>query len=85
MPDRLTGTVSRVIDGDTFELAVTDASHATRSDYKDTERVRMVSFSPPDPDSEFSIAGSLPGRPVTCTIHSRDPYGRLIADVEVGR
>lgn len=90
MADIIEGPVTRVIDGDTFEMRVTHVGESNEyDDYNQYERIRIADTDAPELGTlQGSIARSqlqraLQGKIVRCTVLTRDCYRRIIANVKV--
>ena len=87
--DVIWGQVIEVIDGDTFEVDVTDESDANKYDYDEQETVRIRGVDAPElPDQQGRLAkeyleNRILGYEVELHVHARDAYRRLVADVLV--
>lgn len=89
MLDQIRGKVSRIIDGDTFDINVSHFNTNNRYKYNSNERIRIAGFN----SKELGSAGGLQdrrmlalklhGKSVRCSIRSRDVFGRLVADVTI--
>lgn len=90
MADTLRGRVSRVIDGDTFELSGVTATAPSGNKYNSTETIRIADIDAPELNtgagkrSRDALERKINGKVVTCTVKSRDTYGRVVASVRVG-
>lgn len=85
--DFLIGNVMHVLDGDTFELTVTRVGKNNRNLYEDEEKIHINRLKPAE---IVSLIGARPKpllerilmkREVMCLVHSRDPGGKIEADV----
>jgi len=89
MADKISGLVTNVVDGDTFDVKVTWLSQYNKNNYGDSERVRINKIDAPElayPGglaAKEKLARRIDGKIVNLTIYSRDTYGRLICDVSV--
>ena len=89
MSDIIQGPVTRIIDGDTFEMRLTHIGTSNSKSYKDNETVRIAGFdapelpSPAGQRSKENLARKLTGKAVRCTVQARDTYGRVVATVSV--
>lgn len=89
MSDTIQGPVTRIIDGDTFEMNVTHTGKENQKTYNDDETVRIAGFDAPElpssagQGSKEALARKLSGRSVRCHIQARDTYGRVVATVSV--
>ena len=89
MSDIIQGPVTRVIDGDTFDMTVTHVGKANARTYNDTETVRIAGFDAPElpsragQRSKDSLSLKLSGKTVHCTVQARDTYGRVVATVRI--
>jgi endonuclease YncB( thermonuclease family) len=90
MADTLRGRVSRVIDGDTFEISGVIATAPSGRKYDATETIRIADIDAPELNtgagkrSKDALERKINGKTVTCTVRSRDSYGRVVASVRVG-
>lgn len=90
MADILRGRVSRVIDGDTFEISGVTATALSGNKYNATETIRIADIDSPELNtgagqrSKDALERKINGKTVTCTVKARDPYGRVVASVRVG-
>jgi len=86
MRDIIRGPVTNVVDGDTFDISVTHVGTNNVHKYNDVERIRIVSIDAPELNkpggkhSKNSLETLLLHREVRCSIHSRDSFGRIVAD-----
>jgi endonuclease YncB( thermonuclease family) len=89
MSDLIQGPVTRIIDGDTFEMRVTPTGTNNRNQYNNTETIRIAGFNAPElpsragQRSKDALAQKLSGKTVHCTVQARDTYGRVVATVRV--
>jgi len=87
--DWIQGPVTRVFDGDTFEMAVTLVGKTNDYPYGPKERIRIDSSAPP-PGTEagdrakWRLEALVAGKEVRCYVKSRDEKGFLYCDVTVG-
>ena len=87
MSDILWGQVTRVVDGDTFDVTVTHYAKANAYQYNNEERIRLAGGNAPEMSSlegilaKSKLESKLNGRNVQLVIHSRDTYHRLVCDV----
>lgn len=87
--DEILGMVTRIIDGDIFDIYIIHQSRYNRRTYNKRERVRITK-------SNFQIKGSsllspqqkleriIQGKSVQVIVKSRDYFGRLKGKVKVG-
>lgn len=91
MLDIIKGTVTSVIDGDTFEIKVERIGTHNKFSYNTYERIRIAYLNAPElPSASGHRARSILARVilrkyVKCDIKARDHYGRLIANVFVAQ
>ena len=86
--DLIKGMVKEVLDGDTFILGVMFEDPENEYEYSDEETIRLYGVNAPEVDTEQGKKAKRYLEKifkkyewVDCEIHSRDEYGRLIADV----
>ncbi len=72
-------TVTRVIDGDTFETA--SRKHPVRLANVDTPEKKQQGFD----KAKKALSGLIKGQTVSVDTVARDVYGRAVAKVKVGR
>lgn len=89
MADKISGLVTNVVDGDTFDVKVTWRSQYNQNNYSDSERVRINKIDAPELTNPGGLAAKerlarrIHGKMVSLTVYSRDTYGRLICDVSM--
>ncbi len=85
--DFLIGNVIHVLDGDTFELTVTRVGRKNRHLYDEEEKIHINKLKPAE---IVSLVGARPKpllermlmkREVMCLVNSREPGGKIEADV----
>ena len=87
MYDILIGSVTNVIDGDTFDMSVSRIGTHNKYNYNNLERIRINSVDAPELSepggqrSRINLERNLLNRNVRCSIKTRDTFGRLVADV----
>lgn len=87
MADVLWGTVTNIVDGDTFDLHVTHCGQMKKLQYGNQERIRIAGTDAPELGSRSGLNAKLhlervlKGRRVRCDIQARDKYGRLVCFV----
>ncbi len=87
--DFIRGTVTNVIDGDTFEMNVKRVGKQNKFDYNDKERIRIADINTPElPSSsgkraKWALEKAILGKYVRCDIQARDSYGRLVSNVSI--
>ncbi len=85
--DVVTGWPTEVIDGDTFDVQIGWRRWNNIYGYAPNERVRIRSIDAPELPStagiraRWDLVQRLNGKYVELYIHSRDTFGRLVADV----
>ena len=90
MADVIRGRVTRVIDGDTFEMSVTSVNAPSGNKYGSSETIRIATIDAPELStpagkrSKDALERKLIGQSVTCTVQARDTYGRVVANVRIG-
>lgn len=91
MLDFIKGTVTSVIDGDTFDIHVERIGTNNKFPYKDDERIRIATIDAPELPSSSGyrakrdLEKAILGKYVRCDIKSRDSYGRLISNVLIAQ
>jgi micrococcal nuclease len=89
MADTIRGPVTRVVDGDTFEMDVTHIGKENTEKYNNSETVRIAGIDAPELGTEAGkkakaqLDKKLSGKEVRCTVQARDTYGRVVADIEI--
>ena len=89
MYDTVKGPVLDVVDGDTFDMSVTNVGNHNKFNYGGTERIRIVGINAPELNTSAGLLAKaqlktkLNGRTIRCNIHSRDTFGRLVGEVEM--
>ena len=89
MADTIRGPVTRVVDGDTFEMDVTHVGKKNTKEYNESETVRIAGIDAPELGTEAGkkakaeLDKKLSGKEVRCKVQARDTYGRVVADVEI--
>jgi len=89
MSDWIEGPVTRVIDGDTFDMKVEWVGKNNSHRYNDTERIRIEGLDAPEAGSRLGESATdrlrrrLSGKHVRCTVKARDTYHRLVCQVKV--
>ena len=91
MADWIEGTVTAVVDGDTFDLNVEWVGRDNARKYDNTERIRISSVNAPEVGSPGASSATarlrnrIGGRFVHCTVRTRDTFGRLVCDVRTAQ
>jgi len=89
MSDWIEGTVTRVVDGDTFDLHVEWVGKANSQKYGTSERIRLASCDAPEVGSPGGSLATdrlrqrIGGKNVRCDIQARDTFGRLVCNVTI--
>jgi len=89
MADKISGVVTNVIDGDTFDINVNWQSPYNKIRYNQSERIRINNTNAPElnepggPRDKDKLKRRIEGKQVNLTIYSRDTYSRLICDVSL--
>lgn len=89
MPDWVEGSVTRIIDGETFDMRVEWVGKSNSRTYGNEERIRIAGIDVPETDSPGGgtatdrLRRRIGGKHVRCTIQARDTYGRLVCQVRV--
>jgi len=86
--DWIQGPVTRVIDGDTFEMKVELVGKGNDYPYDKRERIRIDKSAPPPgtpagDDAKRKLEAQVAGKTVRCFVKSRDEQGVLHCDVTV--
>lgn len=89
MTDTIRGSVTAVIDGDTFDMKVTHTGKENKTKYNNEERIRIAEIDAPELNtaagkrSKDALQRKLNGKEVRCYIEARDTYSRLVAKVTI--
>ena len=89
MFDTVRGPVTSIVDGDTFDMKVTQFGNHNKYEYNDNERVRIADIDAPELNepggkrSKEALAKKLNGKEVLCRVKSRDTYKRIVSDVSI--
>ena len=89
MYDTVRGPVTRVVDGDTFDIKVEFYGNHNKYQYDFEERIRIASIDAPELNTQAGrrskehLEQRLEGREVQCRVQARDEYRRLVAEVAV--
>lgn len=89
MKDTIKGQVTEIIDGDTFDMNVTQVGKNNKERYNAEERVRISGIDTLELPSESgrqakdNLEKKIKGKAVRCNIETRDTYGRIVASIEV--
>lgn len=84
MSDKIKGKVTKVIDGDTFEIKVTAVDPNNKKDYNSTEKIRIAGINKPELKTSKGVAAKeslekkLDGKNVAISVKARDTYGRVV-------
>lgn len=91
MLDKIFGEVTRIIDGDTFDIKVLSKNLDSENEYSEGESIRIHRIDAPEIDSEEGRAAHskllsiLSGKCVLIEVHARDKYGRVVGSIkEIG-
>ncbi len=85
----IVGNVTSVVDGETFQVAVDRSGRKNLHAYGDTERVHMKKLRLHENVwmtgvfTKSQLEKIFRGKQVLCHVRSRDPGGRIVADVQV--
>lgn len=84
--DKIRGTVTSVIDNNTFWMNVTWRDPLNKHTYSDSEKIQLSGDKTPEPGpagSTYVTNANLLGKGdrVHCNIQSRDVYARVVSDV----
>lgn len=89
MGDTIKGQVTNIVDGDTFDMKVTQRGTSNEHKYDDSERIRIADIDEPELNepggsrSKEILYRKLKGRDVLCDVQSRDSYGRVVSVVKL--
>ena len=89
MQDIIFGMVDSVIDGDTFIIKVKEANKSNQCNYNRWERIRIANIVAEELDTsndkrdKAKLESVVRGRVVSCSVKSRDTFGRVVADVKI--
>ena len=87
--DWVEGRVTKVVDGDTFDMRVEWVGKANKETYSNNETIRIAGIDAPE---RGTIAGTMAtqglraaieGQYVHCDVQARDAYGRLVCSYRV--
>ena len=84
MADSVSGVVTNILGGDTFEMKVTNQGVFNENDYHDPERIRVAGIDDPDlyPGHIGHDLAKLKDKKVQCFVLARDPSGNAVAVVQ---
>ena len=89
MKDNFHGFVTKIIDGDTFEILITHVGKSNKYTYSKVEKVRIAFidayelYSKVGYQTKALLARKLLSKSIICYVHARDIYGRIVADIEL--
>ena len=89
MADIIAGTVTKVIDGDTFEMKIVYEDKSNKYKYNENEIIRLEGTNAPELNTpagkiaKTNLTNKLFGASVKCVVKSRDTFGRIVADVTI--
>jgi len=89
MYDIIYGIVKSVIDEDTFIMNVTEASRTNEYNYNKWEHIRVLDLEvlksgvTSDLGVKVKLGNAIQGKKVSCTVRTKDTYGRIIANVRL--
>lgn len=87
--DMVRGDVLRVVDGDTFDMELTEVAEDNEYEYDDEERVRIANINAPELNTVAGQAAKkllqrrIGGKEVEVEVHARDDFGRFVGKVSV--
>ncbi|WP_421751108.1 thermonuclease family protein [Croceimicrobium sp.] len=87
--DIIQGRVFRVIDGDTFDIDVTNIGKKNKFNYHAEERIRFSSINAPEIDTgqgqldKILLEEILLDKMVEISIQARDTYNRIVGEVKL--
>lgn len=89
MADIIQGPVTNIVDGDTFDMNVTQIGTNNQNKYNSTERIRIANFDAAEIGSvggyrdKQRLTNAIAGKNARCIVQTRDTYGRVVADVKI--
>lgn len=89
MADTIRGPVTNVIDGDTFDMKVTQLGNNNQYEYKNSERIIITNIFAAELRSlegardKQNLEKAILGKEVKCFVQSRDTDGRVVAQVTI--
>jgi len=89
MADVIYGTVTEVIDGDTFKVSVYYQWDSNQRKYGSNETIRIADINAPEIPSaaglraKAHLENKLKGKNVRLEVQSRDTFGRLVCKVSL--
>ncbi|MFQ5940367.1 MAG: hypothetical protein ACE5KA_01535 [Nitrososphaerales archaeon] len=89
MRDMIWGTVTNILDGNTFEINVTHREKNNKERYQDTESIKIEKIEVPQiprniaDRSKDKLESYLRGKFVLCKIYQRSADGYLLAEVSL--
>jgi len=89
MQDIIYGLVNSIIDGDTFVLKVTETDKINQHNYSKWERIRIINLDASELGSlggfrdKDNLERALQGKKVSCSVQTKDTFGRVVADVRI--
>lgn len=89
MLDTIRGSVTNIVDGDTFDMDVTHTGNHNKYKYNNVERIRIAEIDAPELNSLLGqrsknlLQQKLQGKEVRCYVQARDEYHRIVAKVQV--
>ena len=89
--DKLIGRVTKVTDGDTFEISVNQVIRGSGRffQYSSNEIIRIAGLNAPELNTlmgsiaKDNLNKKLNGKSVAVTIEARDVFGRIVGTVEI--
>jgi endonuclease YncB( thermonuclease family) len=89
MADTIRGLVTNVIDGDTFDMKISQLGNNNQYEYQSSERIRITNIHVADllslegPRDKQNLENAILGKEVKCFIESRDTAGSVVAQVTI--
>jgi endonuclease YncB( thermonuclease family) len=89
MQDTIYGMVDSAIDGDTIIIIVTEVGDSNQHTYNRWERIRITNIDAVELGSldggrdKVKLENAIKRKKVQCSVQSRDPQGRVVADVKI--
>ena len=89
MVDVIQGKVTKIIDGDTFDMSITGIGANNSKTYNTTEIIRLADMNAPElkttsgQKAKQNLKTKIGGKIVKCKVQARDSHGRLICKVSL--
>ncbi|GAB5418852.1 MAG: hypothetical protein Crog4KO_01670 [Crocinitomicaceae bacterium] len=89
MADKFRGVVTEVIDGDTFDIRLTEVLESNDYEYNQVERIRIAGIDAPEAETfdgivaQTELESRIKGETVEITVEARDEYSRIVGTYEI--